>query len=199
MPRPAQAERETLLTETRQRLFEAAVAEFARHGFEGANVNTISMSAGFSKATIYNYFPSKRSLMDALIDTLALSQTTRIRAEVSEVAAPRDRLQRFLEAGFRFVEENPQEARVIIAVAYGPDEGFRDRLYQAYDGLFHLIIEEILGVGLETGDFRPEDPYTVAAMIMAVYLGASSQMDAEGRIWLDPKLVSQFVLEGIGR
>src|SRR5215207_10383484 len=51
----------------RTRLLEAAAAEFADAGVDGANVNRISLAAGLAKGTIYNYFPSKRDLFLAVV------------------------------------------------------------------------------------------------------------------------------------
>jgi len=71
MPRHKDAEREQVMSQTRQLLLEAAAEEFAREGYAGANINRISRAAGFAKGTIYNYFSSKRALMLALIDAIA--------------------------------------------------------------------------------------------------------------------------------
>ena len=42
--------------DTRERLLEAAAAEFLRHGFAGANVGKIAGAAGVSKKTVYVHF-----------------------------------------------------------------------------------------------------------------------------------------------
>ena len=51
----------------RTSLLEAAAAEFAAAGVDGANVNRISLAAGLGKGTIYNYFSSKRELFLAVV------------------------------------------------------------------------------------------------------------------------------------
>ena len=43
-------------------LVDTATAEFAREGYNGANINRISLAAGFAKGTIYNYFPRQLEL-----------------------------------------------------------------------------------------------------------------------------------------
>ena len=53
---------------TRARLLAAAAQEFARAGFERANVDGISLAAGYAKGTIYNYFPSKEELFLAVVE-----------------------------------------------------------------------------------------------------------------------------------
>jgi AcrR family transcriptional regulator len=197
MPRPRRAVRQKVLTETRQRLLDAAAVEFAREGYVGANINRISQAAGFAKGTIYNYFSSKRALMLALIDEIASAHTDFIVQQVALEEAPARRLQRFLSAGFSFVERYPAQAQVMIISVYGPDDELEQHVYQAYDELFTLIIEDIVGSGIARGDFRPVDLDLAAALLMAVYLGSCSQLDSDGRIWLDPDQVAAFVLEGL--
>jgi AcrR family transcriptional regulator len=55
---------------TRQRLIDAASAEFAEHGIAGARVDRIAADAQANKAQIYHYFGSKDELFDAVWETL---------------------------------------------------------------------------------------------------------------------------------
>ena len=49
MPRHKDAERDAVMSETRRLLLDAATAEFAQEGYNGANINRISRAAGFAK------------------------------------------------------------------------------------------------------------------------------------------------------
>ena len=51
---------------TRQRLIDAARAEFAEYGIAGARVDRIAANAEANKAQIYHYFGSKDRLFDAV-------------------------------------------------------------------------------------------------------------------------------------
>ncbi len=51
---------------TKQRIFEAATAEFARYGIAGARIDRIAKASGSNKAMIYAYFGSKDELFDAV-------------------------------------------------------------------------------------------------------------------------------------
>jgi AcrR family transcriptional regulator len=52
---------------TKQLLLDAAVAEFAEHGPEGARVARIAERAGVSKERIYPYFGDKQKLLEAVL------------------------------------------------------------------------------------------------------------------------------------
>ena len=76
----------------------AAIEAFATLGYQKANINQISLSAGYSKGTIYNYFPSKRELMLALIDSIAVNHFDHIASQVREVLEADRRRARLLSA-----------------------------------------------------------------------------------------------------
>jgi AcrR family transcriptional regulator len=197
MARHKEAERETVLSETRRLLLEAATTEFAREGYDGANINRISKAAGFAKGTIYNYFPSKRGLMLALIDEVSESHIDFVLEQVQEEGDPGHRLERFFEAGFAFISDHLSQARVMINTLYGPDVEFKTHMYQAYQPLFQLVSNDIIAAGISRGVFREVDPDATAALLMTIYLGAGSQVDEDGRAWLDPSQVAAFALHAL--
>src|SRR5271155_930521 len=53
---------------TRRRVYEAAMAEYARVGLEAARVEDIVAAAGVSWGTFFHYFPAKQ---DVLLDAAA--------------------------------------------------------------------------------------------------------------------------------
>jgi len=198
-PRPPADTRDEILSTTRQKLLQAAAAMFAENGYVGANINKISTAAGFAKGTIYNYFPSKRALMLALIDEVAANHTSVITALVDTEEDPTLRLKLFFEAGFSFVEQHPIQAQIVISVVYGHDAEFKQRFYETYNDLFNLMIDDIVGVGIAQGDFRSTNSDFIGALLMSLYLGSMSQLDPKGKIWLDPNDIMTFVMEGLGQ
>lgn len=57
---------------TRQRILDAATAEFARYGIAGARVDRIADAAGSNKSMIYTYYDSKDRLFDAVFDAVVV-------------------------------------------------------------------------------------------------------------------------------
>src|SRR5215468_7461244 len=97
---------------TRGKLLAAAAEEFARAGFERANVDAISLAAGYAKGTIYNYFPSKEQLFlvvveEALAQVAATSRTPRD-------ASAWERLSSTLAAFCQWAQERDSLARVLV-------------------------------------------------------------------------------------
>ena len=191
--------RNQVLAQTRQRLLDAAILEFARVGYVGASINRISKAAGFAQGTIYNYFPSKCALMVAVIDHIAAAHTETILKQVMAETHSAQRLECFFRAGFVFVEARPAQAQIIVNVVYGPDIELKEHIYLAYAPLFRLIEQDILKAGVAQGEFQKMNCDLVTALIMAMYLGSSSQLDACGKIQLDPADVTRFILDGLRR
>jgi AcrR family transcriptional regulator len=89
----------TLTDEKRQAIMTAASAVFQEHGYERASMNEVARRAGGSKATLYNYFPSKEALFEAVVRAYSTHYLTEASAELlqSESAALslESKLQRF--------------------------------------------------------------------------------------------------------
>src|SRR6478609_8110532 len=62
-PQVKPSARETRRLQTRQRLLDAAVAEFKRVGMSGADVNAIATAAGVAHGTFFFHFPSKEHVL----------------------------------------------------------------------------------------------------------------------------------------
>jgi AcrR family transcriptional regulator len=197
MPRYKETDRQESMGRTRQLLLQAATAEFAREGYAGANINRISRAAGFAKGTIYNYFPSKRALMLALMDEIARAHFAYVSEHVAQENAPVRRLECFFEAGFAWVTENLDPARVMIATLNGPDPEFKLTMYEAYQPMFQLVGRDIVALGVERGLFRQVEPIAAANLLMTIYLGVGSQVNDEGRHWFTPAQVTDLLLDGL--
>jgi AcrR family transcriptional regulator len=197
MPRPKESEREKIQSETRQLLLQAAADEFARQGYDGANINTISQAAGFAKGTVYNYFPSKQALMLALVDETAERHMEYVETRVMQEDDPRRRLERFFEAGFGFVTAYLAPARVMVNAINGHDDELKEHLFLAYQPMFQLVAKAIIAEGMARGFFRELDPASTAMLLMNIYLGTASQVDEEGQSWLDPAQVADFALHAL--
>jgi len=197
MPRHKQAERQEIMGQTRDLLLQAATAEFARKGYAGANINRISQAAGFAKGTVYNYFPSKRALMLALIDGIAAAHFAFVSEQVSQASSPTLRLERFFEAGFAWVTSNLAQAQVMMTTLNGSDPEFKLHVYESYQPMFQLVGSDVVAAGVMQGHFRRLDAASTANLLMSIYLGVASQLNERGEPWFSPKEVTDLLLNGL--
>ncbi len=70
----------------RRLILDAAAAEFAENGFEGASFNRIIAAAGISKGAMYYYFADKADAYGAVLDDVLL----RMREAVADLPEPTD-------------------------------------------------------------------------------------------------------------
>ncbi len=199
MARHKESEKDKVQSDTRLRLLDAAADEIARSGYNGANINSISQTAGFAKGTVYNYFSSKETLLLALIDETAERQNAIIGEHVARSDDPSERLRLFYEGGFEFVKRCPNHARTVIGILYGPNEDFKLHMWASYAEMFRLMREDIVEYGVARGDFREVDVPDTVNLLITIYLGGSVGIDEEGHVWLDPAHIADFALRSLHR
>jgi AcrR family transcriptional regulator len=68
---------------TRRRIIREAASEFARLGFDAANINIIAEQAGVGKGTIYLYFENKRDLFLSMLRFIAQEHIAAIRSTLA--------------------------------------------------------------------------------------------------------------------
>jgi AcrR family transcriptional regulator len=102
-----------------QAILRAACAEFARNGFERANVNAIAERVGVGKGTLYNYASSKQELFLQAVEYAAGQVIAHIKVHVSSQAAPEERMHQLVLADLTFMDRHQNEYMLMVAVFYG--------------------------------------------------------------------------------
>ena len=108
--------------ETRDRLVEAALQEFAAHGFDGATTREIARRAGVALAALPYHFTTKEALWRAAADRIfaRLSETFRARFSGLEGVDLTTRLRLILRDFVRFAAAHPELHRFMV------QEGMRE-------------------------------------------------------------------------
>jgi AcrR family transcriptional regulator len=78
--------------DTRKRLLEAAVKEFAAYGIAGARVDRIADAAQCNKQAIYAYYGSKEGLCDAVMDSMVVEIVESVPIDANDLPAYATRL-----------------------------------------------------------------------------------------------------------
>ena len=185
----------------RASLLEAAAAEFALAGVDGANVNRISLNAGLANGTIYNYFPSKHELFLAVVEK-ASSQAAAGGRALDEDAPTAERLRAILESDVEWVREHEDFARVLVREALAGDPRHQAGIVAAA-APFVERVSEIIATGIERGEINADlDVGQLALLFSGLCELAVSLHWGAGGGWprLDeiPELVTGLFLEGVG-
>ncbi|WP_327316259.1 TetR family transcriptional regulator [Streptomyces sp. NBC_01235] len=113
---------------TRARIFDAAVAEFARYGIAGARVDRIAAEAKANKQLIYAYFGNKAELFSQVLGRCMVHLASAVPVDPDDIEGWLDRLMDYHAA-------HPELLRLLYweGIEYGtaelPDEAERQQHY----------------------------------------------------------------------
>ncbi len=185
---------------TRRRIIHEAAGEFARLGFDQANINTIAELAGIGKGTIYLYFENKRELFLAMLRYIAQAQMTSIRAALAPEGTLQQRLERLFCAFAHLAEQESDSFNVYMSALYGVNRAFQDeatKLLRNYIAVIALMLEE----SQVRGEIANSDSETTALMVLSLtesyVLSARVLGRSEQAIVQDASKVARLILQGI--
>ena len=144
--------------DSRSRIMEAAIDEFAEHGLAGARVDRIAHRAGANKEMIYYHFASKEKLYQSIFDR-QISKLGAVMAPPIEPASDLEAvLLRISEFHHTFITDDRLRALFLHEVADGGS-----RLLAALMMVLSMHglpqrLKDILDDGIRAGRYRPVDP-----------------------------------------
>jgi TetR/AcrR family transcriptional regulator, transcriptional repressor of aconitase len=179
--------------ETRTRLLESAAQLFARGGYEGASVDLIAESAGYSKGAFYSNFESKEAIFLELLDAHKRQEIDAL-AQLLAQDIPASELVSLIRSS--------ESARVSdfdfgLLSAEFQLQACRDKTFAKTYAKLHRTHRDTMA-GLVTKLFAkfkrisPSDPKDLADIIMALTTGLSLQ-----RTSVQGALRKGFVTEAI--
>ncbi|MEM9302682.1 MAG: TetR/AcrR family transcriptional regulator [Pseudomonadota bacterium] len=136
----------------RERLIASAARHFAVSGFEGANINQISLDAGLAKGTVYNYFATKRELFAAVLE-VGSEDTVALYKEMSPTDDTASKLEALLEADVALTRRHEDFVKVLARELLATDADTRDLIDSGLEPLL-ACTETILREGRARGEVR---------------------------------------------
>jgi len=103
------------LPEEKQRhILETAKTEFARRGFQSANINTIAEKAGISIGALYRYFKTKEDLYLTVIETGLDVLCNVLEEAMKKEGDIYDGIENILYAAYHHSRKDPEMIRIYI-------------------------------------------------------------------------------------
>ena len=143
-------------SQTRERLFRAALDLFARRGFADTTVEDITNAADVGKGTFFNYFPSK----DHMLLAFGEMQLGKLQSIIENLRRTREPVPQFFRTlAVRMTEEparNPSIVRALLLANLSSTpvrEGMRK--IQAH---MHTLLSEFVQIGQQRGEVRDDLP-----------------------------------------
>lgn len=162
--------RERRRTETRERIFRAALDLFAERGFMETTVEDITEAADVGKGTFFNYFPTKEHVL-ATYGAERLATVERALQEAKKGDRPVMDVLRDLATGIAGqAAESPALVRAIYA-AHASCTAVRDEL-QTRMHTARRLLGQIFRLAQERGEVRRDvSPMVLARLVQTVFHG----------------------------
>ena len=183
--------------QTRANILAAASDEFARHGINGARLETIAERAATTRAMIYYYFKSRVGLYHAALEdayrNVRVAEAELDLAHMEPVAAMR----RLVEFAFDYYQRNPNFVALVVAENQSGGQHIR-KVHKVRTFNLSIIdtLREVLDRGAAAGVFRPGlDATDTHLVISALGLFQIANRHTFGHIFRrdfsDPKQVAK--------
>jgi AcrR family transcriptional regulator len=131
---------------SRQKILEAALNEFAEKGYEGSRVEAIAKRAKVSKALIYYNFDSKDAILQELIDEFR-KDIVKFLSTTYSLAEGKSTFNRFekheLEVGMQYILDNRQKYSILVMESLKTTPGEK-RILSIWDEINHEVRNAIL-------------------------------------------------------
>jgi AcrR family transcriptional regulator len=147
--------------DTRQRLFEAAVALIAEQGFSATTVDDIALRAKVAKGTVYYNFKSKTDLFEELLRYGVGLLTDEFRTAVAGLP-PRDAVAALVRAELDYIRRYRAFAQLLLSEMWRTNREWQQTLILLREQAIGVIAETVQA-GVDSGDLPPDLDVRVAS------------------------------------
>ena len=102
-------------------IMQAALELFAHNGFHNTSISQIASKAGVSKGLLYNYFDSKKALLDAILAGALHQGQELIDGSLELSDNPASQLERIVRSSFKAVKENLEYWKLLLSLSLQSD------------------------------------------------------------------------------
>lgn len=173
---------------TRQKLLEAAEEVFGTKGYFYTSITDITVKAGVAQGTFYFYFPGKQDIFEQLVRDLSHNLRREISQVLTGINIRREAEERGFAAFFAYVKKHPKLYRIVQEAEFVDEE-----LYKWYYRRLAQGYIEGVKAAMETGEFRPLDPETVAYALM----GIADTLGMRWIMWEDKEVPPQVLMDAM--
>ncbi|HOI53174.1 TetR family transcriptional regulator [Azonexus fungiphilus] len=184
----------------RQGILDAASEVFRVTGFEGASMSDICAKAGYSRATLYSYFPSKEALfLEVMLSGSHAQAEVITRALDPETPSIEEALVHFGKDLLAFIYSPEILALRRLAIAEATRSDFGEMFYARSRKQGEVIISAFLKQAMGAGKLRQADPSIAMAHLSGLLESELEEMFYHTEIKpLDPLRLDRIARSAIG-
>ncbi|MDD3344032.1 MAG: TetR/AcrR family transcriptional regulator [Sulfurospirillaceae bacterium] len=163
-----------------EKILDAALLLFSKHGFYATTIPDIAKSIGMSVGNIYNYFSSKEKLAKEIIKYSSDILGEEIRRVNEQACSSQEKIRKIVTLYFDMASVKPQHINYFLRVYLANKEVFKDGCegmlcVSAFVTELMIFFEE----GVARGELRNQDFFSAFGLFMG-YLGGFVFLNGEG-------------------
>lgn len=161
---PAKGKRRADAEETRERILDAAQHLFAVHGFDATPTKAIAQRAAVPSGLIFYYFPTKKALLESLINERNMFPKLQAVLDVPHDADIRSIL---IHIGVHYLQTsryNPEVPQILLR-EFRSHKEVAER-FQAFRQEVILLIASYLTKAMRTGELKSGNVQAIAGIFM---------------------------------
>ncbi len=165
----------------RQRLLDATVACFARHGIAGSSLRQIASEAGVTPALLHYYFGGKDALVEAVIEERLMPVMQGLRGPLLQAGDdPRALIRGFVRTVLATAQAHPWLPQLWVREVLHEGGGLRQLMQQRIGPLLPRALAERFALAQAQGRLNPRlDP----RLLVVSLIGQTMFMAASAPIW----------------
>jgi AcrR family transcriptional regulator len=156
MPRPTWA---NLDAERRERVLQAAMAEFGRHGYSGGSLNVIAREAGVAKGSLFQYFDDKFDFFAHVAEYTSLRVYAAMEPGLDAPGADTSLVEHFVglvDEWIGYMADHPLERAVTAATTMELDPAVRQAVREPVHRLYAKGLRPLFEAAVARGEFRAD-------------------------------------------
>nr|GLK19928.1 TetR family transcriptional regulator [Microbacterium terregens] len=168
--------REARKQDRRLTIMATARRMFLENGYAATSMSAIAAELGGSKATLWNYFPSKEELFDAVLDDATAvyrQQLTDLLRPTPDMAATVLAFTRSFIAKITSLEAVQLHRLVATEAARSPEVG---RIFSRVPQRTRQLLAEFFAAAMAAGQLRQADPADAANVVTYLCMGLQQRM-----------------------
>lgn len=169
MPRPTWT---NLAPARRERVLQAAMAEFGRHGYSGGSLNVIAREAGVAKGSLFQYFDDKFDFFAHVAEQASLRIYAAMQPYLDKSADESgqtftERLGDLVEVWIDYMADHPLERGITAATTMELDPQVRTAVREPVHRLYVQGLRPLVQGGVNDGQLRSDtDVDALLAMLI---------------------------------
>jgi TetR/AcrR family transcriptional regulator len=183
--------------QSRAKILQAAIREFAQRGIAGARTDAIADAAQVNKALLYYYFRDKETLYGAALDHAFGQMGEHLLGVLDRNLPPRDKVLTYVGEYFDYIAGHKFNRDLVQMemMRSGHGSPHLKRIAKHYFQPLYRRLGELIRQGIDAGEFRAINPMqfvpSMVALVVFYFISAPVMRNVAGFDPLSPERIAE--------